>query len=363
MPDKFSIPLLGYKCPTCASASVDCLPAFREDCSRSQREICCLYKAAQQGQPAYYLKKASQQRSNGDLLCKDMAASVRTCLQSLVQGSTHQLLPENNFVPENAGASNLQSSSVARRARRKCAKIQPRMRPGFTKHTIEVRPPGFKKKLWFGTYEERELDRAIDAINFYMENEEPYKFPDSPQIFSSIPLDIRYKDLLPSCEEFVFVGEKRVRKSAQFAKLVKAAINRVTGKQKAKRSKKFKKPKLDLCAPALLPTSSSTTAVSAVTTLCDTPSSSTSKPCAFDAISSSIGPTAGSASSSSDKWFDDVARHQNSVAANSHPASLDSLFDSLPPIEDVWEGLEPLSTDDIQSGMMGDDGSFGCCWK
>jgi len=111
--------------------------------------------------------------------------------------------------------------------------IQPRRRAGFKKLTLEIRPPSFKKKLWFGTYEPEEVERAKDAINYYMGNNLPYHYSDSPLIFAEIPLKgIPFKDLQPSCEQFIHVGNAKMRASAFFARQVKEAIHSVTGRRK-----------------------------------------------------------------------------------------------------------------------------------
>ncbi|KAG0579444.1 hypothetical protein KC19_4G099300 [Ceratodon purpureus] len=130
----------------------------------------------------------------------------------------------------------------------KSSKIAPRKRRGFTKLTLEIRPPRFtleiqpprfKKKLWFGTWQEEEMTRAKDAINYYMGSNEPFILPDSPLIFAQHPLGIEYRELKPSCEEFVHIGQKQVRASVYFARQVKEVIKAVTrGKKKAQPSKK-----------------------------------------------------------------------------------------------------------------------------
>jgi hypothetical protein len=126
----------------------------------------------------------------------------------------------------------LPSSEPAATPRRAGAKIAPRQRRDFKKLTFEIRPPKFKKKLWFGTYDPEDVARAADAINFYMTIGEPYNYPDSPRIFAAHKLAIEYHQLRPSCEDFVKVGEKKMRTSAYFARQVKDAIKAVTGKKK-----------------------------------------------------------------------------------------------------------------------------------
>jgi len=117
---------------------------------------------------------------------------------------------------------------------RKRKKIEPRHRQGFKKLTIEIRPQRFKKKLWFGTYTTEEIDRARDAVNYYMGCNQPYTYPDSPLIFASRPLKgIKFEDLHPSCEDWVQVGDGQLElKYKYFARQVKDVIHSVTGKQK-----------------------------------------------------------------------------------------------------------------------------------
>jgi hypothetical protein len=111
-------------------------------------------------------------------------------------------------------------------------KIVPRRRPGFKKLTIEIRPPKFKKKLWFGTYEPEYVDRAKDAINYYMGSNLPYNLSDSPSIFAQHGISIQYRELLPSCEQFRESGEKKMRATTFFAREVKRVIQKVTGKKR-----------------------------------------------------------------------------------------------------------------------------------
>lgn len=116
---------------------------------------------------------------------------------------------------------------------RKHKKIEPRLRQGFKNLTLEIRPRRFKKKLWFGTYTTEEIDRARDAVNYYMGCNQPYTHPDSPLIFASKPLKgIRFEDLQPSCDDFVQVGDVQELKYKYFARQVKEVIHSVTGKQK-----------------------------------------------------------------------------------------------------------------------------------
>ena len=112
-------------------------------------------------------------------------------------------------------------------------KIEPRLRLGFKKLTLEIRPRQFKKKLWFGTYTPDEIDRALDAVNFYTNYGQPYKFPDSPEIFAQKPLKgIKFEDLLPSCDQYIQVGDEPELTYLYFARQVKEVIHSVMGKQK-----------------------------------------------------------------------------------------------------------------------------------
>jgi len=185
-----------------------------------------LYRFHRQGQPPLCLKE----KINGTATC------VGLCENCPSRSKFRQLQDLVNPLPELPA----QRSSYAESTRAQPTdtvkkgglKIAPRQRRNFKKLTIEIRPPKFKKKLWFGTYEPEDVDRAEDAINFYMGYNNPYKFPDSPLIFAQHKLGIEYRELQPSCEQFIKVGGKKIRKSAFFARSVKEVIQRVTGKKK-----------------------------------------------------------------------------------------------------------------------------------
>jgi hypothetical protein len=206
---------------------------------------------------------------------------------------------------------------------RKGSRIAPRKRRGFSKLTIEIRPPKFKKKLWFGTWQEEEIDRARDAINYYMGSNEPYVLADSPLIFAQRPLGIEYRDLKPACEEFVEVGQRRVRASVYFARRVKEVIKSVTrgGKKKAQ---PLKKPlKSTLVSEPLMSCSSGSP-------------SSTVAPCASGSTSSSIMPCASGSQFSS---ADDMVWYGASSEANSELASF------LPPYGSYEGDSLPIESD------------------
>ncbi len=99
-----------------------------------------------------------------------------------------------------------------------------RCRSGSQKHTVEVRPSKFKKKLWGGTYTTMEMAlRVRDALKFYTGCVKlRYHFPDSYAFFASrSPLSISFKDLDPLCEKKILVGKKLVLVHSHFSKLVR----------------------------------------------------------------------------------------------------------------------------------------------
>lgn len=120
---------------------------------------------------------------------------------------------------------------------RKRKKIVPRLRTGWKKPTIEIRPSRFKKKLWFGTYTEEEIERAEDAVNYYMGYNLPYNYPDSQQIFAEKPLELKFEDLMPSCDQTIEVDGEEELAYKYFARQVKEVIHSVTGKQKKTQKK------------------------------------------------------------------------------------------------------------------------------
>ena len=110
-----------------------------------------------------------------------------------------------------------------------------RHRQGHKNPTLEIRPPRFKKKLWFGTYKQpRDVLRARDAALFYMGFLNDLVFPDSQARFSKLNLGIQFGDLDPECTSIVNIGGKNVKKHTYFAKEVKRVIRIVlSGKDKS----------------------------------------------------------------------------------------------------------------------------------
>lgn len=99
-----------------------------------------------------------------------------------------------------------------------------RCRSDSQKHTVEVRPCNFKKKLWGGTYTRMEMAlRVKDALKFYTGCKKlRYHFPDSHAFFASLrPLSISFKDLDPLCKKKIRVGNKVVLVHTHFSKLVR----------------------------------------------------------------------------------------------------------------------------------------------
>ncbi|CAK9195295.1 unnamed protein product [Sphagnum troendelagicum] len=99
-----------------------------------------------------------------------------------------------------------------------------RCRSNSQRHTVEVRPCNFKKKLWGGTYIRMEMAlRVKDALKFYTGCKKlRYYFPDSHAFFASRrPLSISFKDLDPLCKKKIRVGNKVVLVHTHFSKLVR----------------------------------------------------------------------------------------------------------------------------------------------
>ncbi|KAG0618885.1 hypothetical protein M758_4G098600 [Ceratodon purpureus] len=243
MPDRASTPVYD-KCTSCAFASEKgpvCGPW-----PTSHTDVCCLYKFNRQEQSALCQDKDVGQKANGtcDGLCKNCPSRLKFP-QLQIELPVEEPSQRSSDVTSQEGTTDVPQSCTSVQSRTpKSSKIAPRKRRGFTKLTIEIRPPRFKKKLWFGTWQEEEIARAKDAINYYMGSNEPFILPDSPLIFAQHPLGIEYRELKPSCEEFVQVGQKQVRASVYFARRVKEVIKAVTrGKKKAHPPKKPLKPK------------------------------------------------------------------------------------------------------------------------
>lgn len=234
----------------------------------------------------------------------------------------------------------------------KSSKIAPRKRRGFTKLTIEIRPPRFKKKLWFGTWQEEEIARAMDAINYYMGSNEPFNLPDSPLIFAEYPLGIEYRELKPSCEEFIQVGQKKVRASVYFARRVKEVIKAVTrGNKKAQPLKKPLKSKLVDVSESL--ESLRLEATQRIYESCSSGSpSSTIVPCPSGSTSSSAVPCASGSQFSSG---DDMVWYGTSSEANSGLAPVQPSY--LPTSEVLpYEGEIPIESELFTLCDWGEEG-------
>lgn len=214
MPDKPCVPEFG-QCRSCALAG-----PVNGPLPTSHTEVCCLYKFQRQGQPPFCLKEKLR-----DGLCENCPSRLKFQQQLQDQPTP---LPELPPQPR-SDAEEVRAPDAGKKSG---LKIAPRRRVGFKKLTIEIRPPKFKRKLWFGTYEPEDVDRAKDAINYYMGSNLPYHFSDSPSIFAQHRLSIEYRELHPSCEQFRQVGEKWMRETAVFARQVKEVIQKVTGKKR-----------------------------------------------------------------------------------------------------------------------------------
>lgn len=229
MPDKADAPAYD-QCTSCAFASQK--GQVNEPLPTSHTDVCCLYKFHRHGQGEPLCLK--EEGSNGTITCDGL------CKQC----------------PQNGG----ESAAVPRKGTG--SKIAPRRRRGFKKLTIELRPPKFKKKLWFGTYEPEDVDRATDAINYYMGRGEPYILADSPLLFAQYKLGIEYRELRQSCEQFVQVGEKQMRESAYFARRVKEVIKTVTGKKKGQQRRQKKGAKKETTPEPVMSCTSGLTSAS-----------------------------------------------------------------------------------------------------
>lgn len=110
-----------------------------------------------------------------------------------------------------------------------------RHRQGHKNPTLEIRPPRFKKKLWFGTYKHAgDVLRARDAALYYMGFPNDLFFDDSKERFSKLHLGIQFRELDTECTSIVNVGGKTVKKHTYFAKEVKRVIKMVLlGKDKS----------------------------------------------------------------------------------------------------------------------------------
>lgn len=141
------------------------------------------------------------------------------------------------------------TTPTSRPARPTLKKLQPRLRVGHKKKNIEIRPPRFKSKLWFGSYSDEELNLALDAVNYYTGSNLPFHYPESRLIFAARPLEgIKFEDVDPACDQYVQVGDEHELKYKNFAHQVKKVIHSVLGKQKKnpKRSQR-KNPQTNRC--------------------------------------------------------------------------------------------------------------------
>ncbi|KAG0590557.1 hypothetical protein M758_1G098600 [Ceratodon purpureus] len=190
------------KCNSCASTSDG--PELGPLSTVSHPQVCCLFKVARQGQSAPFLNEGSQKRYDG--FC-DYCPSRKSSME-FHAGPVDRPPPSSSDAPQ-AGIVALATGceaapEVTRSPSRKRKKIEPRKREGFKNLTLEWRPPKFKAKIWFGTYSKDEIERARDAVNYYLGRNEAYFLDDSPRIFAERPLmGIRFEDLLPSCDQVI----------------------------------------------------------------------------------------------------------------------------------------------------------------
>lgn len=222
------------KCNKCSTSRADDRPGYNEPSPTTHADICCLYRLANPGQSnAFLSEKSLKLRYCGR--CKDCPA-LKAHKQELVDLANNEPPRSSSLPPQEAPLAPGLGSPTKKRK-----KIEPRLRQGFKKFTLEIRPERFKKKLWFGTYSADEIDRAQDAVNFYMGCNQPYTYADSPRIFALKPLKgIKFTDLHPNCEDEVEVDGHFELKYKYFARQVRDVIHAVMGKQKKASSKRNK---------------------------------------------------------------------------------------------------------------------------
>lgn len=214
----------------------------------SHAEVCCLYKFARQW-PSPSMLEAR------DGLCDSCPWNLKVQQQAMVPelaASTIHQPPQGisdaqgDIIPKlEEGA----TTPTSRPARPTLKKLQPRLRVGHKKKNIEIRPPRFKSKLWFGSYSDEELNLALDAVNYYTGSNLPFHYPESRLIFAARPLEgIKFEDVDPACDQYVQVGDEHELKYKNFAHQVKKVIHSVLGKQKKnpKRSQR-KNPQTNRC--------------------------------------------------------------------------------------------------------------------
>jgi len=229
MPEKASVPALD-KCNKCCSASAGTVhgPSLA-----THAEICCLFSLAHPGQYDY---DACSKDCPGLTEQKQQGGPAREPPEA------RSGLPQDGTLDLAAGCETEPAGTGSLPRKRK--NIEGRLRSGFKKFTLELRPTRFKKKLWFGTYTADELRRAQDAVNFYMGCNQKYTYPDSPLLFESKPLKIKFEDLQPSCDDYILLGDgKQELKYKYFARQVKEVIHSITGKQKKSASSLPKRSK------------------------------------------------------------------------------------------------------------------------
>lgn len=262
------------KCNSCASSEG---PGLGPLPTVSHEQVCCLFKVARPEQYAPFPNEKSHKRYDYDGICEDCPSRLKF-EEELQVGPVYRPPQRSSDAPREgivALATDCEAApEVTGSQSRKRKKIEPRHRVGFKKPTLEWRPPKFKRKLWFGTYADDEIDRARDAVNYYLGRNEPYILPDSLGIFAGRPLKgIKFEDLLPSCD--LYIEGERADKS--FGRQVKDVIHSVLGRQKkstqkkktpqktCKESRKLQVPlkdasrRQDICDPIVFPAPGSTT--------------------------------------------------------------------------------------------------------
>lgn len=224
MPERTNHSVL-EKCNSCATSNGSGLGPLP---TVSHAEVCCLFKVAAPGcqcSANSFLNEGCPKQYDGR--CQGRPSRLKALQLCPVYRPGQRSRSDASQEGCEAALTVTKSPSKNRK------KIEPRLRLGFKKLTLEIRPRQFKKKLWFGTYTPDEIDRAMDAVNYYTNYGQPYKYPDSPEIFAQKPLKgIKFEDLLPSCDQYIQVGDEPELTYLYFARQVKEVIHSVMGKRK-----------------------------------------------------------------------------------------------------------------------------------
>ncbi|CAM6043024.1 unnamed protein product [Sphagnum compactum] len=103
-----------------------------------------------------------------------------------------------------------------------------RVRPGVKGFLVEIRPKGWKKTIWLGTYPTSlEAARAYDAGIFYTGKSIPYNFQESKDSFSPLPEHLSLDDSDPEImDQITFFVKVKAREAARRGKALEAAARK-----------------------------------------------------------------------------------------------------------------------------------------